>query len=245
MPVIDSAFAFPGPQLLLHAKATVGEWLPVRATIFREGHTPIAAEVVAIDAQGNRRDPVRMTPRPANEPDRYEAWIKPDMPGEWSFTILAFEVSTGSTSNDRDLLTAAGPYPLWVDRERALVGSWYEFFPRSEGAKLDKHGNAISGTLKTAAKRLDAVAAMGFDVIYLPPIHPIGEVNRKGPNNTLVAAPWDVGSPWAIGSKDGGHDAIHPALGTLTDFTEFVARANELGIEIALDLALQAAPDHP
>ena len=102
-----------------------------------------------------------------------------------------------------------------------------------------------SGTFRTAAKRLDAVAAMGFDVIYLPPIHPIGEVNRKGPNNTLTPGPDDTGSPWAIGSKDGGHDAIHPDLGTFEDFDAFVARAGELGLEVALDLALQAAPDHP
>src|ERR1700759_1618210 len=86
---------------------------------------------------------------------------------------------------------------------------------------------------------------MGFDVVYLPPIHPIGEVNRKGPNNTLVAASWDVGSPWAIGSRDGGHDAIHPELGTMADFTALVKRAKELGMEVALDLALQCAPDHP
>ena len=105
--------------------------------------------------------------------------------------------------------------------------------------------NGASGTFTTAAKRLDAVAEMGFDVIYLPPIHPIGEVNRKGPNNTLTPGPDDVGSPWAIGSKDGGHDAIHPDLGTIEDFDAFVARASELGLEVALDLALQCAPDHP
>ena len=129
---------------------------------------------------------------------------------------------------------------------KALFSSWYEFFPRSEGATQDaKTGKVTSGTFKTAAKRLDAVAAMGFDVIYLPPIHPIGEVNRKGPNNTLDPGPGDPGSPWAIGSKDGGHDAIHPDLGTFADFDAFVARAGKLGLEVALDLALQAAPDHP
>ena len=133
-----------------------------------------------------------------------------------------------------------------ADRNRALFGSWYEFFPRSEGATRDaKTGTVTSGTFLTAAERLDAVADMGFDVIYLPPIHPIGEVNRKGPNNTLTPGPEDTGSPWAIGSKDGGHDAIHPELGTFADFDAFVARAAELGLEVALDLALQAAPDHP
>ncbi|MGA9746196.1 MAG: alpha-1,4-glucan--maltose-1-phosphate maltosyltransferase [Nocardioides sp.] len=146
----------------------------------------------------------------------------------------------------RDLVTTEGPYPLFVDRELALFGSWYEFFPRSEGAYVDdKTGKVVSGTFRTAAERLDAVAAMGFDIIYLPPIHPIGEVNRKGPNNTLTPGPDDVGSPWAIGSKDGGHDAIHPDLGGFRDFDAFVKRAGELGLEVALDLALQAAPDHP
>ena len=146
----------------------------------------------------------------------------------------------------REQVTVEGPYPAYADRTRALFGSWYEFFPRSEGATRDETtGKVTSGTFATAAKRLDAVAEMGFDVIYLPPIHPIGEVNRKGPNNTLTPGPDDTGSPWAIGSKDGGHDAIHPDLGTFEDFDAFVARAGELGLEVALDLALQAAPDHP
>jgi starch synthase (maltosyl-transferring) len=144
------------------------------------------------------------------------------------------------------MVSLEGPYPLFVDRRRALYGSWYEFFPRSEGATLDERsGKVTSGTFRTAAKRLDAVAAMGFDVIYLPPIHPIGEVNRKGRNNPLTPSPDDVGSPWAIGSKKGGHDAVHPDLGTLEDFDAFVQRANELGLEVALDFALQVAPDHP
>ncbi len=146
----------------------------------------------------------------------------------------------------RELVTSAGPYPFHVDRTRALFGSWYEFFPRSEGAVVDpRTGKAVSGTFRTAAKRLDAVAAMGFDIVYLPPIHPIGKINRKGPNNTLVTEEGDPGSPWAIGSDEGGHDAVHPDLGTLEDFDAFVQRANELGLEVALDLALQAAPDHP
>jgi starch synthase (maltosyl-transferring) len=145
----------------------------------------------------------------------------------------------------RELVSASARYPLLVDRERALYGSWYEFFPRSEGAYLQDDGIAVSGTLKTAAQRLDAVAAMGFDVIYLPPIHPIGRVNRKGPNNTLDPGPNDPGSPWAIGSAEGGHDAVHPDLGTLDDFDAFVATALGLGLEVALDLALQCAPDHP
>jgi starch synthase (maltosyl-transferring) len=147
----------------------------------------------------------------------------------------------------RELTTRSEWYPLIVHRQRALFGSWYEFFPRSEGAKVDPLGRrrAVSGTLRTAARRLDGVAAMGFDVVYLPPIHPIGTTARKGRNNSLAANLDDPGSPWAIGSPAGGHDAIHPDLGTLADFDYFVARADKLGMEVALDLALQASPDHP
>jgi starch synthase (maltosyl-transferring) len=146
----------------------------------------------------------------------------------------------------REHVTVSEPYPLLVERALAGCGSWYEFFPRSEGAvRNHETGEWTSGTFRTAAKRLDAVAAMGFDIIYMPPIHPIGVQHRKGPNNTLIAGPHDPGSPWAIGSAEGGHDAIHPDLGTFEDFDAFVARAGELGLEVALDLALQAAPDHP
>ncbi|MGW5696463.1 alpha-1,4-glucan--maltose-1-phosphate maltosyltransferase [Streptomyces asiaticus] len=145
----------------------------------------------------------------------------------------------------RELVTSSRPMPLQVDRERALFGSWYEFFPRSEGAKVTEGRRPVSGTLRTAAERLPAIAAAGFDVVYLPPIHPIGTAFRKGPNNTLSAGPFDVGSPWAIGSADGGHDAIHPDLGTFEDFDHFVARARELRMEVALDFALQCSPDHP
>ena len=137
--------------------------------------------------------------------------------------------------------------PVLVERLRALYGSWYEFFPRSEGVQFDPMGRRepISGTLRTAARRLEAIADMGFDVVYLPPVHPIGTTFRKGRNNTLEARPGDPGSPWAIGSPEGGHDAIHPDLGTFADFDAFVARARELGMEVAIDLALKASPDHP
>jgi starch synthase (maltosyl-transferring) len=147
----------------------------------------------------------------------------------------------------RDLLTRSPFQRLIVHRERALYGAWYELFARSEGARVDPARGAppVSGTLRTAAGRLDAVADLGFDVVYLPPVHPIGRVARKGANNSLVAGPDDPGSPWAIGAAEGGHDAIHPDLGTLADFDAFVARARGLGLEVAMDLALQAAPDHP
>jgi starch synthase (maltosyl-transferring) len=128
---------------------------------------------------------------------------------------------------------------LTVDRERARFGAWYEFFARSTG----RHGE--HGTFKTAAEMLPRVADMGFDVVYLPPIHPIGTTNRKGKNNSLTSEPGDVGVPWAIGSPQGGHDAVHPELGTIRDFDEFVAAADKLGLEIALDFAIQASPDHP
>ena len=134
---------------------------------------------------------------------------------------------------------------LLVERERAGVGAWYEFFPRSEGARRLKDGRIKSGTFRTAMRRLPAVAAMGFDVLYLPPIHPIGRINRKGRNNTLDPGPEDPGSPWAIGAEEGGHDTVHPDLGTLADFRAFVRAARAEGVEVALDLALQAAPDHP
>ena len=312
MPVVDL-----GRQ---PAKATLGEPFPVSATVFREGHDKLGAEVVLVDPKGKRRAPVRMVKHP-EVPDRYEAWVTPDAEGAWQFEIHAWsdpvatwqhaaglkvpagvDVELMFTEGDlllervrklvprgdkqsratldaarkaaqdtsrppearlaalqdpalqavlralplRDLVTVEGPYAAFADRPRALFGSWYEFFPRSEGATRDEQtGTVTSGTFRTAAKRLDAVAAMNFDVIYLPPIHPIGEVNRKGPNNTLTPGPDDPGSPWAIGSRHGGHDAIHPDLGTFEDFDAFVARARELGLEVALDLALQAAPDHP
>jgi starch synthase (maltosyl-transferring) len=147
----------------------------------------------------------------------------------------------------RELLTASKQYPLLVQRQRALYGAWYEFFPRSEGAEVDptRRRKPISGSLRTAAARLDAVADMGFDVVYLPPVHPIGRTNRKGANNSLHAGPDDPGSPWAIGGAEGGHDAIHPDLGTIEDFDAFVGRAAQLGLEVAMDFALQASPDHP
>jgi starch synthase (maltosyl-transferring) len=147
----------------------------------------------------------------------------------------------------RDFVTRSNRMPVYADRLRALYGSWYEFFPRSEGVQVDPMGRRepVSGTFRTAARRLEEIAGMGFDVVYLPPIHPIGTTFRKGRNNSLMAGPGDPGSPWAIGSPDGGHDAIHPDLGTHADFIAFVARARELGMEVAIDLALQASPDHP
>ena len=144
----------------------------------------------------------------------------------------------------RELLTRGQQYGVWVDRPLARFSAWYELFPRSTGGR-DKKGRPLHGTFATATKALPRVANMGFDVVYLPPIHPIGKVHRKGRNNSVAAAPNDVGSPWAIGSNKGGHDAVHPKLGTIDDFDDFVAAARDQGLQVALDLALQCAPDHP
>ena len=291
------------------AKAVVGEHVPVRATVFREGHGSLGVEVVLRDPAGRERSRTRMRDLGTGL-DIWGAEIATDAQGLWSFSIEAWDDPWGTwwhrasikvpagvdmdieleegaqlieslTGGDRkrlaeitrtvrdtelppevrlaaagdpDVLAAleahpmragvthCGPWPLLVERRRALVGSWYEFFPRSEGAR----GRPLkSGTFATAAKRLPAIAAMGFDVVYLPPIHPIGATNRKGRNNTLEPKAGDPGSPWAIGSPAGGHDAIHPDLGTEADFAAFVAQARTLGLEVALDLALQASPDHP
>jgi starch synthase (maltosyl-transferring) len=137
-------------------------------------------------------------------------------------------------------LTRSQQFPLMVDRPRARSSAWYAMVPRSQGKIPGRHG-----TLKDCIARLPDVAAMGFDVVYLPPIHPIGRTNRRGRNGAENAAPGDPGSPYAIGSREGGHDAVHPELGTLADFRDFVAACKVLGIEVALDFAAQCSPDHP
>jgi len=302
------------------SRAVTGQTVHVSATVFREGHDAVAADVVVRAPDGTSQPFLRMQPGTPGT-DRWSAPVTfPDdlsAQGTWSFSIEAWSDPLGTWWHDaplkveagvdvelmlqegallydralksvpsarraalrklvkglrdgkgdplarlraaldpeivallsahplRELVTAAPAQQVWVDRERALYGAWYEFFPRSEGAAPDADGVLRSGTFATAAQRLPAVAEMGFDVVYLPPIHPIGAVNRKGPNNTLTPTPDDVGSPWAIGSAEGGHDAVHPELGTIDDFDAFVARTVELGMEVALDLALQCAPDHP
>ncbi len=141
---------------------------------------------------------------------------------------------------DRRFAAVHPMLPLDIDRPLARFGAWYELFPRSTAPVAGAHG-----TLRHCADRLADIAAMGFDVLYLPPIHPVGRERRKGPNNALVAAPEDVGSPWAIGAAEGGHLAVHPLLGTVEDLRYLIARAREHGLELALDIALQCAPDHP
>jgi starch synthase (maltosyl-transferring) len=145
----------------------------------------------------------------------------------------------------RSLETLSVEREVVAERKLAGMGSWYEFFPRSEGAQKNSDGSITSGNFLSATKSLERVSKMGFDVLYLPPIHPIGKAFRKGANNSLTASDSDPGSPWAIGSEEGGHDVIHPDLGNEKDFAGFVKAANKLGLEIAMDFALQASPDHP
>jgi starch synthase (maltosyl-transferring) len=290
----------------------------VTARVFREGHDAVGATVVLTDPNGvsSRVDMVQIWPAGL---DIWQAWVRPDKSGSWTFRVEAWSdpwetwrhaaqaklpagvdtdlvlregralldrcaataarrdpeasvtleswsprlaasaeiPSVISFINDPELALRVAPFkphelttptaefPLWVDRKQALFSSWYEFFPRSQGARLNGDGSWVSGGFATSRERLDAAAAMGFDVVYLPPIHPIGHQYRKGPDNTLGAGPNDPGSPWAIGSQDGGHDAIHPDLGDFDDFARFVAHARSLGLEVALDFALQCSPDHP
>jgi starch synthase (maltosyl-transferring) len=220
-------------------KAIAGETIAVGATITIEGHESLTAEVCLFDSKNKMVDcqPIKQT-WPGT--DRYEGSFTVPELGDFYFLIRA-----SSTSLYRTVDSESERFPVRADRERALVGSWYEFFPRSEGAIRNSDGSVISGNFETAAKRLPAVAAMGFDVLYLPPIHPIGHSHRKGKNNTLDAKNDDRGVPWAIGNADGGHDGINPDLGTMEDFEQFVQSAMRLGLEVAMDLALQTSPDHP
>jgi starch synthase (maltosyl-transferring) len=320
------------------AKAVVGGVIDVAATVFREGHDAVAANVVwrppapsaspVAPAAGARRRAlpkevgplVRMVPGVPGT-DRFSAKVTADRPGLWSLVIEAWSDPLGTwrhaveakaaagqsgdeMANDlemgalllerigrrprqrhatairgavsalrdgslrvaerigpalssslwpilvadpiRELITRSSAVAVWVDRPLAEFGSWYEFFPRSAGARIDADGRPERhGTFTDATAELPRIARMAFDIVYLPPIHPIGERNRKGRNNSVLCEPGDVGSPWAIGSAAGGHDAVHPQLGTIDDFDDFVTAAKELGLEVALDFALQCAPDHP
>jgi len=302
------------------AKAVVGESIPIRATVFREGHDAVNASVVLTDPNGTER----LEPMHPTTPLGFDWWtatVVLDTEGLWTYRVegwsdpwetwvhnaeikipagidvelvcadgrALFERSAadaeaaGDTRNTallrgaakslnqgqqvedrlevvladevrvamgrygpRELVSPTPDYPIFVDRQAALFSSWYEFFPRSQGAQWDEENQRwISGTFDTSHERLEAAAAMGFDVVYIPPIHPIGRSFRKGPNNTLTPGPADPGSPWAIGAAEGGHDTIHPDLGDFDAFDRFIAKAKSLGLEIAMDFALQASPDHP
>jgi starch synthase (maltosyl-transferring) len=243
------------------AKAVIGESVHVSADVFRDGHDLLAARVQWRPVGESKW---REAPMEHLGNDRWEAVIEPAALGLHELVVEAWTDRLATLAHDIEVKQAAGepvdverqevtlekkrqkagqepddltrtePFHLWVDRERAQVGAWYELFPRSEG-----------GLKRAARNRLPAVAAMGFDVVYLPPIHPIGRSHRKGPNNTLVAGPTDPGSPWAIGNELGGHTAVEPSLGTVKDFDAFVTAADKLRMEVALDYALQCSPDHP
>jgi len=251
-------------------KRVVGEDVDVYATIFKDGHDVLAA---ALRVRGPRQRRWSEVPLELLGNDRWHGRFRVDAPGRWQFAVtawtdrvatwqdelrrkldagqqdLAGELAEGAALLGRESLTAeeglavvaadrhgetaSPPLSVDVDRERARFGAWYELFPRSWGG------------FRGVAERLPGLAELGFDVVYLPPVHPIGVTNRKGRNNAEVAAKDDVGSPWAIGAAEGGHDALDSALGTWDDFDALVAAAREAGLELALDFAIQCSPDHP
>jgi len=251
-------------------KRTVGDWVRVEATIVRDGHDVIGARLL-YRGPGRRRFAAAPL-EPAGD-DRFVGGFEVTACGWWEYAVEAWtdraatwreelrrkveagqedlsgELAEGrlllgvpdldverglaSTASDRHGVTRSRVLAIDVDRELARFGAWYELFPRSFGG--------FAGVERI----LPRLAELGFDVVYFPPIHPIGRTGRKGRNGALVAEPGDPGSPWAIGSAEGGHEAVDPALGTIDDFDRLVARAQEHGLEIALDLALQCSPDHP
>jgi starch synthase (maltosyl-transferring) len=251
-------------------KATVGDTVDVFANVLKDGHDTLAG-AVRVKGPGDRR--FREEPlRPLGN-DRWGGSFTVDRPGRWQYAVAAWtdrvatwqdeirrkteagqqdlegELSEGAVLLGRDSVTVdeglaadAGDrhgeacsqtLEVDVDRELARFGAWYELFPRSWGG--------FAGVTEV----LPQLSELGFDVVYLPPVHPIGHTNRKGRNNTLTPEADDVGSPWAIGAEEGGHDAIHPDLGTWDDFDAMVAAAKEAGLEVALDFAIQCSPDHP
>ena len=172
---------------------------------------------------------------------RLRHWAKAVRSGDSSVAVSENVFAIMQLYPDLRLATRYAPeLTVWVDRRKARFSTWYEFFPRSTAPEPGRHG-----TFRDCKEHLPYIAAMGFDVIYLPPIHPVGDRFRKGKNNSPVAQPGEAGSPWAIGDETGGHTAIHPELGTLEDFQSFRAAAQDLGLEVALDIAFQCSPDHP
>jgi starch synthase (maltosyl-transferring) len=247
-------------------KRTVGEPVVVEADVFADGHDVVACVLMYRSARTQEWNRIPMSPL-GN--DRWTARFVPREIGQYQYTVSAWVDHLATWRRDLAKKEAAGQdvrvdllrgqqlekegidpdivveykpaLTVEVDRERARFSTWYELFPRSAGAKPGVHGTFAD----IETRMLPYVASMGFDVLYLPPIHPIGRTERKAPNNKPGAGPNDPGSPWAIGGEAGGHKSIHPLLGTLADFKRLVAKANELGIEIALDVAFQCSPDHP
>ncbi|MEO6125948.1 MAG: maltotransferase domain-containing protein [Ilumatobacteraceae bacterium] len=241
------------------AKRVVGDIVEFAAIVVCDGHESIAAELVLTSPDGSER----IVPMVRRVGYQFVADVALTELGVHEFVISAWidraatlqskisrKAAAGQpTANEEIELGQLGDTPtsdrvdsrlqlIVVDRVLASFGAWYEFFPRSTGQ--DGHG-----TLRTSIDRLDYVRDAGFDILYLPPIHPIGREHRKGADNNVVAAPGDVGSPWAIGAAEGGHTTVHPDLGTIDDFDALIAAANERGLEIALDIAFQCSPDHP
>ncbi|HWQ01236.1 MAG TPA: maltotransferase domain-containing protein [Gaiellaceae bacterium] len=252
-------------------KRSIGEEIEVWATIFRDGHETLGAAILSRQPGSTTW---RETPMNHAGNDRWTGTFAVDAPGRWEFTVQAWvdrfesfreelrrKVEAGQTDLDSELQEGAVLFKvleldvesalestetdrseatgllrtlsLDVDRERARFGAWYELFPRSWGG--------FAGVERV----LPELAKLGFDVVYLPPIHPIGRTNRKGKNNALTAGPDEPGSPWAIGNEHGGHTEIEPSLGTIDDFDRLVAAGRKLGVEVALDFAIQCSPDHP
>ncbi|MFY9303962.1 MAG: maltotransferase domain-containing protein [Rhodoluna sp.] len=302
---------------LFPAKAYQGEVIPFGATVFREGHDAVGAELILVSPSGKTTK--KRLEENFSGSDFFETRVQIDEIGTWSYQVLGFgddfatwhhnatvkiaiaqdtdlvilealslfsnaskeknrskhslalikqlilifeDVSISAKAKlaavdkpemlsmfklepVRSLETLSASREVLAERKLAGCGSWYEFFPRSEGASKNADGSITSGNFSTATKSLQRVKNMGFEVLYLPPIHPIGSAFKKGANNSLTALDSDPGSPWAIGSQAGGHDVIHPDLGNEKDFAAFVKAANKLSIEIAMDFALQASPDHP
>jgi len=253
------------------AKACVGDRVPIEATVVRDGHEALRA-AVRYKPPGGRWKEAQLS---VDEPDRFSGTYPVDAVGRWRFQVEAWldrhdgwlvehdrklaagqadltgELAEGEqlfgpgsvdewraaapmlAATERHQAVRSGVLELDVERQLARRGAWYELFPRSWGG------------LRGVAEVIPQLAALGFDVVYLTPIHPIGETNRKGRNNAEKALPADVGSPWAIGAVTGGHDGVHPELGTLADLEALVAVGHEHGIELALDFAIQMSPDHP
>jgi starch synthase (maltosyl-transferring) len=200
-----------------------------------------AGQNVALEAKEGREVLARVTPRDRKARSLIEAARdRFDQTGDPEALLAAAVASAIADHQPRPDLTQSRSFGVIVDRPLARAGAWYELFPRSQSRVPGRHG-----TFDDCIARLPELAALGFDVLYFPPIHPIGRTNRKGRNNALSAAPDDPGSPYAIGGPEGGHDAVHPELGTLADFRRLVAACRDLGMEVALDFAIQFSPDHP
>ncbi|MBK5958789.1 alpha-1,4-glucan--maltose-1-phosphate maltosyltransferase [Rhodoplanes elegans] len=200
-----------------------------------------AGQDVALELQEGRALVAAALPRAGDTAGKLQAALNLFDASRDARPLLAADLAAAMAAVEpRPDLTWSQPFPMMIERARARAGAWYELFPRNETDDPARHG-----TFDDVVARLPDIAAMGFDVLYFPPIHPIGTTNRKGKNNALIGTPDDPGSPYAIGAAEGGHDAIHPALGTLDDFRRLVAAARGHGLEIALDFATQCSPDHP